>query len=261
MKYRFYKYQGTGNDFVIFDGKKQQIDFQKDQINMMCDRRFGIGADGLIILENSLVADFKMSYFNSDGNQSSMCGNGGRCIVRFAQIQNYISSEASFEAIDGIHRGLIKDKNSNEIALLMNDVGTLEIESDYVFLDTGSPHYVTFVDDVDDLDVVIEGRKIRNSSRFIKSGTNVNFVKVNDGSLSVRTYERGVEDETLSCGTGVTAAVLAAAATNRIDKAKGCLVTTPGGQLNVTYSIAGNGFTNIYLIGPAMFVFEGEIDI
>lgn len=258
MDLHFYKYQGTGNDFVLIDNRKS--DFKNDTkiIKKICDRRFGIGADGLILLENSSMdlCDFKMVYFNADGNQSTMCGNGGRCIVAFAKQLGVIDSETTFEAVDGLHSAIIKDDSVN---LKMVDVPTVNLSRDASFLDTGSPHHVAFVDDVYDFDVFTQGRRIRNLPNYeaIK-GTNVNFIQIKDEVVHVRTYERGVEDETLSCGTGVTAAAITAKMSNKIDELP-VKVMTKGGHLEVNFEIDGpNAVKNIWLKGPATFVFEGD---
>lgn len=258
MDLHFYKYQGTGNDFVLIDNRKS--DFKNDTkiIKKICDRRFGIGADGLILLENSSMdlCDFKMVYFNADGNQSTMCGNGGRCIVAFAKQLGVIDSETTFEAVDGLHSAIIKDDSVN---LKMSDVPTVNLSRDASFLDTGSPHHVAFVDDVYDFDVFTQGRRIRNLPNYeaIK-GTNVNFIQIKDEVVHVRTYERGVEDETLSCGTGVTAAAITAKMSNKIDELP-VKVITKGGHLEVNFEIDGpNAVKNIWLKGPATFVFEGD---
>ena len=204
MKIQFYKYHGTGNDFILIDNRKKEINLDTHQIAMLCDRHFGIGADGLMMLENAAGYDFRMVYYNSDGNESTMCGNGGRCITAFAHKLGLIENHASFVAIDGVHHAKINaDKN---ISLDMIDVTNIEHYEDHLILNTGSPHYITWVKDTDKVDVFYEGRKIRNHERFQPKGININFVqRLNDG-IKVRTYERGVENETLSCGTGVTAA-------------------------------------------------------
>jgi diaminopimelate epimerase len=219
----------------------------------MCDRRFGIGADGLILLENHGSADFTMDYYNADGNQSSMCGNGGRCITHFANFLGIIETTAVFEAIDGMHEATIHD---DIISLKMSDVGVVRVEDDYVFLNTGSPHHVTLVDDLSVYDVFQNGRSIRKEM-YGQSGANVNFVQKESPSVfSVRTYERGVEDETLSCGTGVTAVALAMFETGNTSSEEISL-KTPGGELKVRFKKTKNGFTDIFLIGPAVQVFKG----
>lgn len=263
MKIHFSKYQGTGNDFILLDNRGGAYSsLQRSQVEFLCDRRFGIGADGLILLEEKKGYDFGMRYFNSDGNVSSMCGNGGRCITDYANSLHLINGEARFEAIDGEHLALIRNRDSMVVKLKMGDVKSYEMIGDDVFLDTGSPHYIKFLDDVSGLDVVSEGRKIRNSGRFKAQGTNVNFVASIPGGLRVRSYERGVEDETLSCGTGVTASVLAASVKGMLKSGTTeCDVESSGGKLKVYFNQHVSGFTDVWLEGPSTFVYSGEIDI
>ncbi len=257
MKQKFYKYQGTGNDFVMIDNR--QLNFDKNNTKLvasLCDRRFGIGADGLILLENHDTHDFKMVYYNADGNESTMCGNGGRCLVAFAKHLGVISDKAIFEAIDGLHHAEI---NGDIVKLQMQEVSTIDKHSNYVFLDTGSPHHVQFEDAISDFDIKTKGASIRYGAPYNEEGANVNFVKkISDTTFRVRTYERGVEDETLSCGTGVTAVAIAMHAlnetiSNSID------LEAEGGTLKVSFDIENDTYKNVWLIGPAKFVFEGEI--
>ncbi|WP_395054378.1 diaminopimelate epimerase [Flavobacterium sp.] len=260
MSMKFYKYQGTGNDFVIIDNRQEF--FPKENIQLiekLCDRRFGIGADGLILLENHQEYDFKMVYYNSDGNQSSMCGNGGRCIVAFAKFLKVIENSAIFIAIDGLHNATILE---NEIvSLQMQNVSQIKITSDYTFLNTGSPHHVTLVNDLQNYDVKNNGAKIRNSSLYGNEGSNVNFVhQLSQNHFALRTYERGVEDETLSCGTGATATAIAMHATGKTDSSS-INLDVQGGKLKVTFDKTNNSYENVFLIGPATFVFEGEIEL
>jgi len=254
MQIEFYKYQGTGNDFIFIDNRQQN--FRKNDTNLvaaMCDRKFGIGADGLILLEDHATADFKMVYYNADGNLSSMCGNGGRCIVHFARFLGIITSEATFEAVDGLHHATLV---SDEVSLQMNDVSEVKINEDAVFLDTGSPHHVMMVDNLTDFDVYSEGKKIRHE-QYGNEGANVNFVaQIDNNTFSVRTYERGVEDETLSCGTGVTAVAIAMHAIGKTDAHRVDL-KTPGGELEVSFQKTKNGYIEVFLKGAATQVFKG----
>lgn len=257
MEIPFYKYQGTGNDFVMVDQRQNQwIDPSNQQlIAKICDRKFGIGADGLILLEDLEGFDFEMIYFNSDGRPSSMCGNGGRCIIAFANYLGIIKNQCYFNAIDGAHEGVI---DGDFVELKMSDVSSIEIGEDYFVLNTGSPHYVIFVEDLDDINVVELGKMIRYGDRFRKEGINVNFVEKQDQQLLIGTYERGVEDETLSCGTGVTAAALAYATKNNLHLSSTVPVQAKGGNLTVRFDKSADGtFQNIWLGGKAEQVFSG----
>jgi diaminopimelate epimerase len=257
MKLNFFKYQGTGNDFIMVDNRKDPFDTKNNAlIKQLCDRRFGIGADGFILLEDHLdpAYDFQMVYFNSDGNPSSMCGNGGRCIVQFAHDMGVIKKETTFLAVDGEHDAFIKD---NLIHLKMSDVSEVENNKDHYYLNTGSPHYVQQVKNIKDYAVFEEGKKIRNNQRFKKEGTNVNFIEKAGEKLWVRTYERGVEDETYSCGTGVTAAALVGSLEGMKSPVD---IMTLGGELSVSFEKQGNKFSNIYLIGPAKQVYSGVLE-
>ncbi len=253
----FYKYHGTGNDFILFDNRENNISLSKEQIANLCHRRLGIGADGLMLLENAAGYDFRMVYYNSDGGESTMCGNGGRCITAFAKSLGIIASIADFVAIDGPHTAKIGDDGL--ISLHMKNVQEMKIYDGYTLLNTGSPHFVQWVKDVKAIDVFTEGKKIRNQPWFQPDGINVNFVQIPDkGKLSVRTYERGVEDETLSCGTGVTAAAIAASGIET-GTFKTC-IETPGGHLEVSFiKNTPTTATDVILTGPAVFVFKGEI--
>lgn len=254
-----YKYQGTGNDFILIDNRDMSVTLTEDQIKWLCDRRFGIGADGLMLLELEPGADFEMVYFNSDGKESSMCGNGGRCITAFAKHLGLVDTHAKFIAIDGMHEAKI---DGDIVSLKMNDVRNVEVGEGFYYLNTGSPHYVKFVTDIENFDVYKEGKKIRNNDRFVYEGTNVNFIEKQGDSLFVRTYERGVEDETLSCGTGVTASALVAALKGISNNKNACLIKTLGGELNVKFEkVLENTFYNIWLEGPAKFVFKTSITV
>jgi len=259
MKMDFYKYQGTGNDFIIIDNRDNKFTKENnDYIKNLCDRRFGIGADGLMLLEDSLSFDFNMVYFNADGNLGSMCGNGGRCIVRFAEFLDIINIKTTFEAIGKIYSASI---DNDLVSLKMNDVSDIELHEDHLFLNTGSPHHIEFTENIDSLNVKNIGEKIRYASPYFEDGTNVNFVEqINDNTFKVRTYERGVEDETLSCGTGVTAVAIASHAAKKSTE-KTIRLHTLGGTLDVSFEKEGNNYRNIILKGAAVFVFKGEVEI
>jgi diaminopimelate epimerase len=263
MQLQFYKYHGTGNDFIMIDNR--QLFFPKNDtklIEQLCHRRFGIGADGLILLENDNLSEnenFRMVYYNSDGNESSMCGNGGRSIVAFAKKLGIISNQAVFTAIDGLHHATIS--NEGIISLQMKDVDEVKINPDYIFLNTGSPHHVTIVHDLNNYDVKNHGAKIRYSNLYGKAGSNVNFVnQISDNHFALRTYERGVEDETLSCGTGATATAIAMHAIGK-SKNTEIEINVQGGKLKVSFDKNGTEYQNVLLIGPATFVFEGVVEI
>ncbi|MEO1436711.1 MAG: diaminopimelate epimerase [Bacteroidota bacterium] len=264
MVLEFVKYQGAGNDFILIDNREGHIQLNTEQIARLCHRNFGIGADGLILLCQHLSLDFKMVYYNSDGKESTMCGNGGRCIVQFAYDLNAIGPKTQFEAIDGLHQAHFED--TGIVSLHMKDVADIEqLDPNTYVLDTGSPHYVQFVENLKALDVYHEGKAIRNSDRFVQEGINVNFVEITgEEQLKIRTYERGIEQETLACGTGITAAALSyisrqgkkEAGTFEIE-----LTAQSGDHLKVRGKNGPNGFTDINLIGPAQKVFSGHITI
>ena len=254
MIIEFYKYQGTGNDFIMIDDREKEFDLtDNDLIAALCERRMGIGADGLILLREHDTLDFEMIYFNADGKESSMCGNGGRCIIAFAQMLEMTGNETTFMAIDGEHKGRLMDDG---IYLQMQDVKKIEGVGDGLVLNTGSPHYIEMVDELDYIDVNKQGRKIRNSAAFKKDGINVNFV-LDANELQVRTYERGVEAETLSCGTGVVATAIAMHYANCIEETL-VNVKTKGGELTVSFEEFNGGYRNIWLSGEASMVFAGE---
>lgn len=258
MKLHFYKYQGAGNDFILADNRDKNIHLNRQQVAFLCDRHFGIGADGLMLLEPAGGYDFRMVYYNSDGNESTMCGNGGRCITAFAKKLGIIQDACNFVAIDGPHHAVI-DKQGL-VHLGMQDVHHIAFQDGFTILNTGSPHYVLPVDDVDNTDVFTCGREIRNTEIYQPKGINVNFVQDTGEAIKVRTYERGVENETLSCGTGVTACAIATVhrATGNFDRP----VITPGGRLRVTFRKSSpESATEVVLIGPAELVFEGYIDV
>ena len=252
----FYKYQGTGNDFVMIDNRNKTFPIDNQLIKKLCDRRFGIGCDGLILLENADEADFKMVYFNSDGNESTMCGNGGRCIVAFAKSLNIFEDYCKFIAIDGLHEAEI---SGNNVKLKMSDVDEITENNGNFVLDTGSPHFVKFVENLNDYPVYEKGKEIRNSLAFRENGINVNFVEIFDeNSIFVRTFERGVEDETLSCGTGATASALAFIKDKNLSEVN---VNVLGGNLKIYAKKNHNSFKNIWLEGLATQVFFGTIDL
>ncbi|MEZ5058769.1 MAG: diaminopimelate epimerase [Saprospiraceae bacterium] len=257
----FKKYQGTGNDFVMIDQRQDKYLSREntDKIQQLCDRHFGIGADGLILLELKEGYDFEMVYFNSDGRESSMCGNGGRCITKFAHDLGLIQNEATFLAIDGPHDAKVNPDGTVE--LKMKDIDHFELNGSTVVLDTGSPHYVAFVEDIEAVNIIDDARAIRYNDRFKNEGINVNFVQPGDnGELTVATYERGVEWETLSCGTGVTAAAIAHILHQ--DRPNGHYevpIKAKGGELLIKFDHKGKTIENVWLCGPAEMVFEGRV--
>jgi len=256
----FNKYQGTGNDFIIIDNRDNTFDGSNTQlINYLCDRRFGIGGDGLMLLEDHADLDFTMRYFNSDGKEASMCGNGGRCIAAFAVHQGVVKNTNSFAfmAVDGEHRA---SYNNGVVTLKMIDVNEINAKEKFTFMDTGSPHHVEFVNNCDKVDVFNEGRNIRNSALYKPHGTNVNFVEFKEGNrIRVRTYERGVEDETLACGTGVVASAISAHL--KKNQYSDFNIDVEGGKLRVFFTNMNNQFKDVWLEGPATFVFNGKIKI
>ncbi len=258
MQISFSKYHGTGNDFILIDETKKENHLSTEQIAKLCHRNFGIGADGLMQLRKKEGYDFEMVYYNSDGKPSSMCGNGGRCIAQFAKDLGLVTEQAHFLASDGEHIGIF---NELEIELkMMNTSNPTLFGIDYV-LNTGSPHYIKMVKDLESLDVYSQGMAIRNSADFQKEGINVNFVEqIGDASIFVRTYERGVENETLSCGTGVTASALAFAF-NQDKNTNFVKAKTLGGSLSVKFQKHSKGFEQVWLCGPVMKVFEGSVTV
>lgn len=253
----FYKYQGTGNDFVMLDNRSGEWnDLSIEHIQKLCDRRFGIGADGLIKINTAEAVDFEVDYYNSDGSKS-FCGNGARCSVAFAHFLSiFKNNKTVFTAIDGLHEAEI---NQDIVKLKMGDVDIINSDGDDSVLDTGSPHYVKYVEDISNFNVFAEGNSIRNSANYQEKGINVNFVEnISDDEIFVRTYERGVEDETYSCGTGVTASALTFLQKSNLTSIK---VKTLGGDLKVYAEKNGNSFQEIWLEGPAKQVFSGKVDL
>ena len=256
MKFRFYKYQGTGNDFVMIDNRTKTFPKQKtDIISHICDRHFGIGADGLILIENDDDVDFRMLYFNADGSET-FCGNGGRCAVAFAKQLHIIENSTNFIAVDGPHFAEI---NNDTVSLKMIDVDEVEVNENHVFAYTGTQHHVQIVENLENYPVFENGKKIRNS--YKNPGSNVNFVEqVDETTFKVRTYEKGVENETLACGTGVTAVAIAM---HKTGKTKSNRISLPveGGNLEVCFTEKNGIYANVFLKGPATFVFSGDIEV
>lgn len=254
----FYKYQGCGNDFIMIDNRSGEYNLTVEQIRKLCDRKFGIGADGLIMLNNHEHYAFEVDYSNADGSKS-FCGNGARCSVAFARLLGLDCDSVIFLAIDGEHQA--KTENGEISVMMQNVISIEEIGKDYT-LNTGSPHYVRFVEDIEPVHVVDFGKSIRYAEEFRKEGINVNIVEEQPGNLRVHTYERGVEDETLSCGTGVTAAALAYAYKNERTGTNDICIHTKGGKLNVRFTYEQpHQFMDIWLKGPAEMTFRGEADV
>ncbi len=258
----FEKYHGAGNDFIMIKDMDNTIRLSTEEITFLCNRRLGVGADGMIIVRNDADMDYRMHYYNADGRESTMCGNGGRCVAAFAYNQKISGINQRFNGPDGAHSARINSHNGSEfsITLKLNDVEAINSGQGFFTLNTGSPHYISFTHSIDTMDVKSQGRKIRFSSQFAPDGLNVNFVEEKNGKLYVRTYERGVEDETLSCGTGVTAAALAWAKQKNL--VTGTIpIITRGGEMQVSFRNDNNIFSSIFLSGPAIRVFEGSFDI
>jgi len=260
MKINFFKYQGAGNDFILIDHTMSPLKMiDNELIKQLCDRRFGIGADGLMFITKHEIYDFEMHYFNADGKIGSMCGNGGRCIVAFAKHLGMANRETNFLAVDGPHYARISD-NGEWVDLQMIDVETITNDGDAFVLNTGSPHYVALQNNLKNFDVFTEGKKIRYNNIYSDKGINVNFVEDKGDHLFVRTYERGVEDETYACGTGVTAVAMAIAKhKNQIGHIK-TDVKVLGGDIKIEFDYDGANFTNVFLCGPAKLVFEGAVN-
>lgn len=261
MKIHFYKYQATGNDFILIDNRSGEFSFTTEQIQKICDRRFGVGADGLMLIEKDPQFNFNLVYYNQDGSQS-LCGNGSRAAMHFASYLKMVNGRATFRAYDGPHEAILEE--TGLVRLKMNDTTGITRYNTDLWINTGSPHLIRFVDDVESFPVFTEGQQLRHSDSFKPGGTNVNFVELQpDNTIFVRTYERGVENETLSCGTGVTAAALAAYTKGYKSPVK---VKTRGGELSVEFKISqsaasAEAFEKIFLVGPAKMVFEGHLEL
>ncbi len=253
----FYKYHGTGNDFVLIDAFNQNIELTKNEIIKLCNRRFGIGADGLMLLKKHSEFDFEMDYYNPDGSGATFCGNGARCIVAFAKKLGIIKNETKFLASDGVHKARI---NNNIVKLQMNNPNSVSEKEDYFFMNTGSPHVVKFCENLQNVPVYQTGKIIRHKKEFQPLGTNVNFIEIKKNHIQVRTYEKGVEDETYSCGTGVIASALSYALKYKIAN-NFVNIDTKGGKLKVYFEINKKEFSDIWLQGVATFVFEGKLNI
>jgi len=253
----FHKYQATGNDFVIIDNRESKLTFTTEQIVRICHPKFGVGADGLMLIENHPTLNFHLEYFNSDGSKS-LCGNGCRAAVQFASQLGLMNGKATFTAYDGPHAAEILP--TGNIRLKMGDVKETKMMGVDYYIHTGSPHFIRFVQDIKNYPVFEEGKEIRYDEKFQPGGTNVNFVELlKDNTIFVRTYERGVENETLSCGTGITAAALAASSKGFVSPVN---IETLGGRLAVEFKTGQSGtFHEIYLIGPAKMVFKGQLEL
>lgn len=261
MNIKFYKYQGAGNDFILVDNRNNGVDHQNPAlIARLCDRRFGIGGDGMMFLQQKPGYDFEMVYYNADGQPSSMCGNGGRCIVTFAKFLGIIDSETNFLAVDGPHHAKIS-ASGDWVSLQMIDVNEIGRDGDAFVLNTGSPHYIAMANDLINKDVYHDGYAIRNNDTYKARGINVNFVEPDGDGYFVRTFERGVEDETYACGTGVTAVALAMAKQNNQTGTINTPIKVLGGDLNIRFETDGTHYRHIFLEGPAKLVFEGDIEI
>ena len=255
MKIKFEKYESGGNDFVLIDNRNKLYDLNSDKIKKICTRNFGVGSDGLIILKNSKIADFKMIYYNSDGQSSSLCGNGTRCLFSFTLSLGIIEKIAKIETSEGIYIATISSRNL--VSLKMRNIDDVFLFDNKAYLNSGSPHHIEMIEDLNKISVKKLGSSIRFSSRYSPNGTNVNFFKkINDKKFEIRTYERGVEDETLSCGTGATAVAIAVHAMGLTTQSE-ITIQTRGGELIISFEVSETGYKNICLEGPTRFVFKG----
>ena len=252
----FSKYHGAGNDFVMINAIKSPVSLTDEEVKEICDRRTGVGADGLIMVLPSENHDFRMKYYNCDGHESTFCGNGGRCIAAFAVEEGLAPQHIDYEAVDGIHKALVTKNSDNEymVSITMRDIDSFDLTDERLLINTGSPHYVTRVENLKDYDVRKNGAMIRNDKSISKDGVNVDFMEIIDNQYNIRTFERGVEDETLACGTGVTASAIAAALWYGGENIN---IKTTLATLNVKFEKVGNSIKNIVLSGPATHVFDG----
>jgi len=261
MKLEFYKYHGAGNDFIMIDCRNaDEKVFSLEVVKHLCNRHLGIGADGLILLLKDNSTDFRMKYFNSDGKEGTMCGNGGRCIAAFARDLGIIKDKTVFSGIDGLHQASFL--GHERVDLQMIDVKEVKRFDDGFLINTGSPHFVCFKNSIKDINVFEEGREMRHQERFSSSGANINFVEtIDNNSFKIRTFERGVEDETLACGTGSVASAISSYITHKTDKSA-YIIEAEGGRLEVRFTANKDGsYTDVWLKGPVKFVFKGEIDL
>ncbi len=256
----FFKFHGTGNDFIMVDNRDGLASLDEGTVKDLCHRRFGIGADGLILLQKDPDHDMRMIYYNSDGKESTMCGNGGRCLAAFANYLGMIDSEGTFNAIDGIHAFSVLNRTSDvwQVKLGMNEVTIASgDQTGDLIVDTGSPHFVRLVDDPAKIDIIQKAKEIRYSQRFKDDGINVNFISEGEHGITIRTYERGVENETLSCGTGCVAAAIATGR-GMADGHHEVIISTQGGKVKVTFTKTGTEYKDVFLTGPAEMVFKGK---
>ncbi len=262
QRIQFEKFHGAGNDFVVIDNRKQAKSLPAENISHLCDRHFGIGADGLLVIEHSDRFDFRMRYYNSDGNEATFCGNGGRCVAAWSFDHAIAGAEMQFEAADGIHRASVVRVSGDRfnVVLSLNDVQNIQSYPDGFYMNTGTPHFVRLVDEISQLDILGEGRKIRYDSRFAPHGTNANFMAMDGDDINVRTYEKGVEAETLSCGTGITASALIAMHLLNCDKGW-ITVHARGGVLKMYAERYKESYHNILLAGEATRIFKGQITL
>ena len=262
MELKFVKMEGIGNDFILIDDRDEFIEKTISYPELacrLCDRHFGIGADGLILIEKDDNFDFLMRYFNADGKEGTMCGNGGRCSVAYAANNGIIKgTETNFNAIDGLHSAILV--NNKYVSLKMSDVSEITETNNSFYVNTGSPHFIQFTSNIKDINVYQSGKEIRNQTKHQPSGINVNFVEIESDKIKIRTYERGVENETLACGTGSVASAVATKI-NANDGNYVVNVETLGGLLVVKFTKYEKMFKNIYLNGPANYVYSGKIEL